>query len=416
MPTMKRPRRPVPRNFGNRNLAQKPKAHFVRDGDSWRSFAVAYQMDPVTIQHFNFATADREELNWYLHEYVGCRKASQDDKTFVFSSDDTNNGHGMIMIPQLQIGSAKIDGPPEVQKSWYLPKSDRKGMSRLSQYGVAQVDRNYRNTYFERGRAGSISYSGKVTRGQRYIRKEGDRIVLGATSTDVFFLIDGKAYRQGAFEFTNDVLAGAFEDAGKSAMGMVRLVEIEMAFFMGIASAGSAIGFVAVAGTNLIKSLSENDIRGLIKKLAAVYAATSALKKVAPTLHDRLFSWSTAWDLIVETGKRLPRSLATLKPEDYAQLLGGIVAKVGVNAAKEGLKQFIGLAVSLLAFIGTKLAPAAVKLGAADLNKRADELIATLRVFGINLANRDATAITEELHKKRGLIAPILQKLERDAR
>jgi N-acetylmuramoyl-L-alanine amidase len=45
-----------------------------------------YGLLPLEIVYFNFKTFDPDEVNWYLHHYVRCRKATRDGLNWMFSS------------------------------------------------------------------------------------------------------------------------------------------------------------------------------------------------------------------------------------------------------------------------------------------------------------------------------------------
>jgi hypothetical protein len=77
----------------------------VRDGDGWISIAQAKGIDTWTLIRFNYPTLPSSnsqaalEVNWYLQNYVGCRKLTADNKNFVFSSADAP---GLIYLPKKQ--------------------------------------------------------------------------------------------------------------------------------------------------------------------------------------------------------------------------------------------------------------------------------------------------------------------------
>jgi hypothetical protein len=93
--TMPLERKPVvlaPRGMVGEGLTP----HRVKDGESWKTLADRYGIPAETIILANFQTLKPEEVNWYLHHYVGCRKPTADGKNWMFSSSATP---GIVQIP-----------------------------------------------------------------------------------------------------------------------------------------------------------------------------------------------------------------------------------------------------------------------------------------------------------------------------
>jgi hypothetical protein len=72
------------------------KSHKVKDGDNWWSLAAEHNVDVWQLIHFNFATYDPDEVNWYLRHYVCCKVHTPDGKNWRFSS---NANPGIVYIP-----------------------------------------------------------------------------------------------------------------------------------------------------------------------------------------------------------------------------------------------------------------------------------------------------------------------------
>ena len=64
----------------------KSTRHRVRDGESWRTLAMRYGVAAQDIIRFNFGTLVSAEVNWYLHHYVGCKRATPNGKNWMFSN------------------------------------------------------------------------------------------------------------------------------------------------------------------------------------------------------------------------------------------------------------------------------------------------------------------------------------------
>ena len=68
---------PVPPNYQPVNSIP----YQVKDGDDWGSVAHNI-MDVKVLIAFNFKTTIPAEVNWYLHNYVGCTRVSTDKCNF----------------------------------------------------------------------------------------------------------------------------------------------------------------------------------------------------------------------------------------------------------------------------------------------------------------------------------------------
>ena len=111
MPIEKRPIQPVPKGAPPGSRTQPYK---VTNIDTWETVASKYGIPPTQLIVHNFGTTDYAEINWYLHNYVGCRLATQDQKNWRFSSDASP---GLLYIPQRVIHgdpTVIIGNPPPV--------------------------------------------------------------------------------------------------------------------------------------------------------------------------------------------------------------------------------------------------------------------------------------------------------------
>ena len=92
MPIEKMPKVPLAANYAPPG-AERYK---VRNGDSWESLAKAKGIAAGDLIEFNFKTRDPDEVNWYLRRNVGCRKATNDGKNWMFSAEASP---GFIFFP-----------------------------------------------------------------------------------------------------------------------------------------------------------------------------------------------------------------------------------------------------------------------------------------------------------------------------
>lgn len=79
---------------------QAPQNSFqykVKDGDTWKSLARIYKIyDSRELIYRNFRTNNTDEVNWWLHEYVGCDSTDDNGLNWAFSS---SANPGIIYIP-----------------------------------------------------------------------------------------------------------------------------------------------------------------------------------------------------------------------------------------------------------------------------------------------------------------------------
>ena len=115
MPIEKIPARPVLRGY----VPSGFRPYKVTNNDSWSKLARTYRMEVWELIYENFKTKDAAETNWYLKNYVGCRKATSDGKNWIFSSDAKP---GIVYIPvnraDLPPASNTNAEIPQLKKVW----------------------------------------------------------------------------------------------------------------------------------------------------------------------------------------------------------------------------------------------------------------------------------------------------------
>jgi hypothetical protein len=72
------------------------KPYKVKDGDMWQNVAKKHKISSKKLIYFNFRTNNTDEVNWYLENYVGCKKQTLDKNNYMFSS---SADPGIIFIP-----------------------------------------------------------------------------------------------------------------------------------------------------------------------------------------------------------------------------------------------------------------------------------------------------------------------------
>lgn len=421
-----RPSRPVPRDYPLKQkfTGQNPKPHPVKDGESFETLAESYRIPKWRLMQFNYATTELKYVNWYLYNYVGCRNKSPDGKTYVFTSQDKNQkgGNGYIVIPMIQQGPER---PPITVRRKSMPslanancdlckKKEKSSVFCMTPAGIKKVDRELRNTAFTGG--GGSDYVGSIKRGMLFKYTDGDRIVLGADSMRVYYMMNNKAYQQDAWSFKDEIMMDALGEAGKSAVVMVYLAQFEMAIIMGFVSVGSIGGFLLVTSINILEATRDPEMKRQANNFKAVVVATVALKYEAPELYDKVVSMNNLLSVAVEVAKRLPSSFLDLKPKDYGQLVGGLIGKLGANATKKTIIIIVKICLSVLIFIATKLVPKAGELTIEEIKKRVQETIKFLKQYKINIDELSAKKIVNEVDSNYDKIVKIMEKLQADTK
>jgi len=87
----------------------------VKDGDSFISIANQYNMEEWELIYENFKTRDTAEVNWYLRNYVGCKKQTLDGSNWIFSSDANP---GFIHIPEQIINIPHLVKRSKLENVW----------------------------------------------------------------------------------------------------------------------------------------------------------------------------------------------------------------------------------------------------------------------------------------------------------
>jgi len=80
---------------------------------SFAQLAAEKGKPPMYFIEFNFRTKDPHEINWYLYEYLGCRRVTDDGKNYRFSVVDTRvNPFGMESPIAIYLPPDGWEAPP----------------------------------------------------------------------------------------------------------------------------------------------------------------------------------------------------------------------------------------------------------------------------------------------------------------
>lgn len=119
---IRRPASPVARDY----RPTGGQTHKVADGESWDSLARSKGMGAWELIRYNYPglpARDQDaalEVNWYLQEYVGCKKLTLDRKNYCFSDAATP---GTVWLPGRMNSSIYHNVPvmwqPQTWSCWY---------------------------------------------------------------------------------------------------------------------------------------------------------------------------------------------------------------------------------------------------------------------------------------------------------
>ena len=93
--------------------------------EDWGTVAAKFGVDVQDLIFFNFMTNNPDEVNWYLHHYVGCVKKSPSGNNWMFSN---RANPGIIYIPPADDTTMNFN--PEVLCSW-VPSNIQEFLMRL---------------------------------------------------------------------------------------------------------------------------------------------------------------------------------------------------------------------------------------------------------------------------------------------
>ena len=95
-------REPKPRPSELDYVPTNSRPYKVTPDDTWWTLAeradVTFSgMSALDLCYFNFKTRKPEEINWYLHHKVGCRRQTRDGNNYMFTAADTP---GIVYLPK----------------------------------------------------------------------------------------------------------------------------------------------------------------------------------------------------------------------------------------------------------------------------------------------------------------------------
>lgn len=118
----------------------------VRGMENWWTLAEGHNVRPWEIIEANFATSVPEEVNWYLQEYVGCKKLGPKGRNYRFEGANP----GRILMPfgeavneiLIRRANSSQKKPSMIDQRWHKKNDDLK-------WGNVIVERMTKQTYRE---------------------------------------------------------------------------------------------------------------------------------------------------------------------------------------------------------------------------------------------------------------------------
>jgi hypothetical protein len=234
-----------------------------------------------------------------------------------------------------------------------------------------------------------------IEAGQTWLAPDGQRFVCFASSFDITFYVNGKFFHQNPAGFIDEVLTYPYYAAGKASAWLATVAEFEMKVIMGIIAGASGAGFFAIVGTEVAEFYKQNrkNFGKWSRMLTAVMEVRATLKRIAPTLYDKVFN-----AVLLRLLGKIPEGV----PEAVAFAVGVILGHAGKALWKGKFNEFSVLMEVLkqlvLRFV-TSVAPVAAKLALADLQKFEADFIQTMKDEGVSISSADVKQIGEEVQK-----------------
>ena len=116
---------PVPRTWGlmQGGIPYRPKDKPKQE--DWYTVARKFAVDVDDLIHFNYLTNNSDVVNWYLKNYVGCKKVSPSGNNYMFSNDAVP---GYIYIPPEDDKEYTFEGE---EMCLWTPKAEEAFVKRL---------------------------------------------------------------------------------------------------------------------------------------------------------------------------------------------------------------------------------------------------------------------------------------------
>lgn len=158
MPIETKPSNPVSKSF----VPENSRPYKVINGDSWVTVAKKNGLEVWNLIYFNFRTYNPAEVNWYLKNYVGCKKTTVDKKNWMFSSDASP---GIIYIPLsvIRLPEMVITGKiPAPKRNIWMGIGEKHGGDLVA---VGYYNCNARVYRLEENDDGKIEWANLITHG-----------------------------------------------------------------------------------------------------------------------------------------------------------------------------------------------------------------------------------------------------------
>ena len=209
-----------------------------------------------------------------------------------------------------------------------------------------------------------------------------------------------------ARELISDVVTEPLSRAGKAARSLATIIEYQMQFLIGIASCASGGVFLAVLSTDAAKFYIKNvdKLDKWYKALRVAIEVRSTLRRVAPTLYDKLID--RVLIQVYQSVMELPKEMLN-DPKIAGRGLGVLLAKLGKKTLAARLSALSIVWSVLWAFLKSAVG----KIPAAVKTKTINDIYAALKSGDIGLSRDEVKKILEEIQSHPEEIKSALGKL-----
>lgn len=246
-----------------------------------------------------------------------------------------------------------------------------------------------------------------ISVGDQFPSREGGRLIVrvryNGADPGVIYYEKGAFYGHHGLYFWKDTWMEAFQTGAHWARGGAMIAMMQVELCMGImAGAGGKVADYGLTAISVLKMLTEVDVKELLTYIPKVISARSILKRVAPTLYDKIFS------MFIE--KLLDNAAESVLASATAYLVGRGMGRLGRHKPGKLAETIKDIAGWLKAYIAIRVGSVA-GAAAKDLKTIALNIKDEFANGNIKLTEAEATKIANELTTNRAEIERALLEL-----
>jgi hypothetical protein len=226
----------------------------------------------------------------------------------------------------------------------------------------------------------------------------GDRMLVSADGAKTNYVIGDKYYRTGTSDFIREEWFAALQRAGKSAMGMVYLGQIQMAVLAGMFVPWYLMLGIGAAQVATFYVAYEEEIDLALEYAGELLVALAVIKSMYPKTYQILKD-----KVLVPVLKSLPENISA---EDVAFMVGRVLQGNGFALIVLGsLKPLVKLILKVSALvmlvhlpsIAARAAHSAAQQLATQVKAHSGDLIKAFKSAGVHISSREADQMLGEL-------------------